>query len=49
MPGVSLTVAQYENPNIGAIVKPARAGIHIKGYPKNLDSPKELFEPALPE
>jgi hypothetical protein len=41
MPTVSLTVTQYENPNIGAAVMLAIAGIHIEGYTKSLDTPKE--------
>ena len=40
-------VTQYENPNIGAIVMLAIAGIHIEGYSKSLDSPKESFESAF--
>jgi hypothetical protein len=46
MPNVSLTVAQYENPNNGAIVVLAIAGIQIEGYSKSLDSPKESIRPA---
>jgi len=49
MPSVSLIVAQHENPNIGAIVMLAIAGIHIEGHSKSLDSPKESFEPAFAE
>jgi len=47
MPSVSLIVAQYENPNIGAIVMLEIAGIHIERYSKSPDSPKESFESAF--
>ncbi len=31
-------VNQFENSNVGTIVMPAKAGIHMKGKPKSLDS-----------